>query len=91
VKPELDTNPADFVAPSSLLEKKINRVYDAHRMAGLPIGVQIVGLRFRDETVLRAMRELEQALGGNAAVSARVQCSFDVDDVKQQSVQKKDA
>ena len=31
--------------------------------AGLPVGVQVVGAPWRDETTLRAMRELEAALG----------------------------
>lgn len=37
--------------------------------AGLPVGVQLVGLPYQDELVLRGMHELEAALEGAAAAS----------------------
>ena len=40
-----------FVHPQSLRD-----------MVGLPVGVQVIGLPFRDEITLRAMKELETAL-----------------------------
>ncbi|CAE6484084.1 unnamed protein product [Rhizoctonia solani] len=38
-------------------------VYDAEKMAGLPIGVQIVGKPWEDEKVIYVMEVLDQALG----------------------------
>ncbi|KAI0367051.1 amidase signature enzyme [Pilatotrama ljubarskyi] len=37
--------------------------YDAEKMAGLPVGVQIVGRRWEDEKVIRMMRVVDEALG----------------------------
>jgi len=55
--------------------KKLNGVakgaymnYDANNMNGLPVGVQIVGRRYRDEDVLAAMQVLETALHKNGVV-----------------------
>ena len=50
--------------------KKLNGVargaykhYDAERMHGLPVGVQVVGRRLEEEKVLAVMKRLEDALG----------------------------
>jgi len=56
--------------PASFNLKKLNRVargaykhYDAERMHGLPVGVQVVGRRLEEEKVLAVMKRLEDALG----------------------------
>ncbi len=46
-------------APTSLLDKTARGCYKLSEQHGLPLGVQVVGLPFKDETVLRAMRVLE--------------------------------
>ena len=51
---------------SSLVEKRVygpGGVYDAHDMAGLPIGVQIVGRRYDEERVIELMKVVDAALG----------------------------
>lgn len=55
--------------PTSFSVSKLNGVargaykhYDAVRMAGLPVGVQIVGQRLQEERVLAAMEVVEAAL-----------------------------
>ena len=37
--------------------------YDAERMAGVPVGVQVVGRAWADERVVEMMRALDDALG----------------------------
>ncbi|KAL2018408.1 hypothetical protein VTK56DRAFT_886 [Thermocarpiscus australiensis] len=56
--------------PASFSLKKLNGVargaykhYDAVRMHGLPVGVQVVGRRLEEEKVLAVMKRLEDALG----------------------------
>lgn len=41
-------------------------VYDADAMAGLPVGVQVVGRRWEEEKVLGMMRVVDRALGPRA-------------------------
>ncbi|KAK4042216.1 Acetamidase [Parachaetomium inaequale] len=60
--------------PPSFNAKKLNGVargaykhYDAERMHGLPIGVQVVGRRMEEEKVLAVMKRLEDALGDDKA------------------------
>ena len=52
---------------SPLLEEeyylKSNPPYDVTKMAGLPIGVQIVGRAWEDEKVLEMLDVVDQALG----------------------------
>jgi Asp-tRNA(Asn)/Glu-tRNA(Gln) amidotransferase A subunit family amidase len=55
--------------PSSFNFKKLNGVakgaykhYDAEKMAGLPVGVQVVGRRLEEEKVLAVMERIEDAL-----------------------------
>ena len=45
--------------PGSMLEKAARSCYNLEQQHGLPLGVQVVGLPFKDETVLRAMRVIE--------------------------------
>lgn len=40
-----------------------NAFYDAKKMAGLPIGVQIVGKRWEEEKVVEMMKVIDRALG----------------------------
>jgi hypothetical protein len=56
--------------PSAFKINKLNGIaqgaykhYDAVKMHGLPVGVQIVGKRLTEERVLAAMDRLEAALG----------------------------
>ena len=53
--------------------KKLNGVaqgawkhYDAVKMHGLPVGVQVVGRRLEEEKVLAVMKRIEDALGEDA-------------------------
>lgn len=48
--------------PRNHLERKDYRMYDADKMHGLPVGVQIVGRRSEEEKVLDGMKLLELAL-----------------------------
>lgn len=38
-------------------------LYNAERMHGLPVGVQVVGRRLEEEKVLAVMKRIEDALG----------------------------
>ncbi|KAK3328918.1 amidase signature domain-containing protein [Apodospora peruviana] len=56
--------------PATFDLRKLNGVargaykhYDANRMHGLPVGVQVVGRRLEEEKVLAAMKRIEDALG----------------------------
>jgi len=48
--------------PKDLLQSSVYKHYNPAKQAGLPIGVQVAGLPFRDATVLRAMRILSEEL-----------------------------
>lgn len=55
--------------PASFNIKKLNGVargaykhYDAVKMAGLPVGVQVVGRRLEEEKVVAVMQRVEDAL-----------------------------
>jgi hypothetical protein len=70
VLPITHVNKALDKLPASFNVKKLNRVargaykhYDAVRMHGLPVGVQVVGRRLEEEKVLAVMKRLEDALG----------------------------
>ncbi|KAK4158806.1 amidase signature domain-containing protein [Cladorrhinum sp. PSN259] len=67
VDKELDRLPETF----SL--KKLNAVangaykhYDAEKMHGLPVGVQVIGRRLEEEKVLAVMQRMEDALGNKS-------------------------
>jgi Asp-tRNA(Asn)/Glu-tRNA(Gln) amidotransferase A subunit family amidase len=56
--------------PSAFNIRKLNgvaqgayKLYDAERMHGLPVGVQVVGRRLEEEKVLAVMKRVEDALG----------------------------
>ena len=56
--------------PESINVKKMNGMergawgqYDAEKMAGLPVAVQVVGKRLQEEKVLAFMKRLEESLG----------------------------
>ncbi|KAK3394599.1 amidase signature domain-containing protein [Podospora didyma] len=56
--------------PTTFNLKKLNgvargayKLYNAERMHGLPVGVQVVGRRLEEEKVLAVMKRLENALG----------------------------
>lgn len=58
--------------PESFSTKNLNRVargaykhYDAERMHGLPVGVQVVGRRLEEEKVLAIMKRVEDGLGSD--------------------------
>lgn len=70
VDAERDAAPADYVkdyAGSRLLNWRVyegaDPAYDARKMEGLPVGVQIVGRTFDDEKVLAMMKIVETAMG----------------------------
>jgi len=52
---------------SKILERDIfegkNPIYNAKKMANIPVGVQIVGKRWEDEKVISMMHIVDQALG----------------------------
>lgn len=57
------------VLPASFNVRKLNgaargayKYYDAIKMEGLPVGVQVVGQRLQEEKVLAAMQRIEDAL-----------------------------
>ncbi|KAG6372254.1 amidase signature domain-containing protein [Boletus reticuloceps] len=71
VEPTKDVLPAGFVpgakGTSTILEKQMytgpTPVYDPVAMAGIPVGVQIVGKKWEDEKVLAMMKVVDDALG----------------------------
>ena len=48
--------------PRSLLEKAARACYDPQASAGFPVAVQVVAAPYKDETVLRCMKEVERLL-----------------------------
>ncbi|BEI88930.1 uncharacterized protein CcaverHIS019_0202920 [Cutaneotrichosporon cavernicola] len=73
VDAERDAAPANFLEGSTgswILEKKVyggtDPAYDAAKMAGLPVGVQVVGRQFEDERVLALMKIIEGAVAYDA-------------------------
>ncbi|KAF2469003.1 amidase signature enzyme [Lindgomyces ingoldianus] len=67
--PVTHVDPALDQLPSTFNFKKLNGVakgaykhYDATKMAGLPVAVQVVGRRLEEEKVLAAMERVEDAL-----------------------------
>jgi Asp-tRNA(Asn)/Glu-tRNA(Gln) amidotransferase A subunit family amidase len=63
VSPITDALPpsAKFV-PANAVEKGAYKMYDPVSMAGLPIGVQLVGRRLEEEKVLEGMKLIERLL-----------------------------
>jgi len=48
--------------PRNAIERANYRMYDATAMAGLPVGVQIVGRRLEEEHVLEGMKVIERLM-----------------------------
>lgn len=48
-------------------------MYDAEKMQGLPVGVQIVGRRLTEEHVLAGMREVKDAVAAWDGKDVRTQ------------------
>lgn len=61
VNKELDRLPQGF-KPKNRIERGAYVNYDAEKMDGLPVGVQVVGGRLQEEKVLRSMEIVEKAL-----------------------------
>ncbi|KAJ3851791.1 amidase signature domain-containing protein [Lentinula lateritia] len=64
------------------LYKSKKPLYDPQGMAGMPIGIQVVGRKYEDEKVIAMMRILDQSLGsergfGPGILSARLRASKD--------------
>ncbi|KAG6328404.1 hypothetical protein ID866_10685 [Astraeus odoratus] len=47
-----------------VVARGIYSLYDAEKMEGLPVGVQVVGRRLEEEAVLAGMRVVVEALSG---------------------------
>jgi hypothetical protein len=68
----LDTHPTNFLEGSTgskILEGRTygpstkRTAYDAKKMHGLPVGVQVVGKPWEEEKVLALMKQLERLVG----------------------------
>jgi hypothetical protein len=67
VDKKTDALPSDFLASDKFksmnaIAKGVYSVYDAEKMHGLPLGVQIAGRRMEEEKVLEGMKIVEAAL-----------------------------
>lgn len=58
-------------APRTLFQKKVQQYHNPKEDAGLPVGVQVAGLPFKEETVLRAMRVLSELVPFQSAPEHR--------------------
>jgi Asp-tRNA(Asn)/Glu-tRNA(Gln) amidotransferase A subunit family amidase len=72
VIPVTHVDPVKDALPASFNISKLNGVargaykhYDAIKMAGLPVGVQVIGRRLQEEKVLAVMERIEDALDKN--------------------------
>ncbi|KAF2748496.1 amidase signature enzyme [Sporormia fimetaria CBS 119925] len=66
VDAQKDKLPADFkMSELNGVARGAYKHYDAEKMAGLPVGVQIVGQRLEEEKVLAIMERVEDALDKN--------------------------
>jgi Asp-tRNA(Asn)/Glu-tRNA(Gln) amidotransferase A subunit family amidase len=61
VDPIKDALPKDF-KPKNHVEKGAYLNYQAEKMGGLPVGVQIIGRRLEEEWTLKGMELVEDAL-----------------------------
>lgn len=48
--------------PRNEIEKGQYKMYDADKMHGLPVGIQIVGRRLQEEKVMEGLKLVEQLL-----------------------------
>ncbi|EPQ53512.1 hypothetical protein GLOTRDRAFT_111687 [Gloeophyllum trabeum ATCC 11539] len=58
---ELDALDKSFVAMNAI--ERAYKNYDADKMHGLPIGVQVVGRRFEEEKVMEGMKIIDGCYG----------------------------
>jgi Asp-tRNA(Asn)/Glu-tRNA(Gln) amidotransferase A subunit family amidase len=66
VDPFVDQLPASFnVSKLNGVARGAYKHYDATKMAGLPVAVQVVGRRLEEEKVLALMERVEDALDKN--------------------------
>ena len=49
-------------SPRNTIERDMYKMYDATKMHGLPIGVQVVGKRLEEEKVMEGMKLIERLL-----------------------------
>ncbi|KAK4672554.1 hypothetical protein QC763_104030 [Podospora pseudopauciseta] len=64
VQAELDGLPEDFnIRKLNGVARGAYKYYDAEKMDGLPVGVQVIGRRLEEEKVLAVMQRVEDALG----------------------------
>jgi hypothetical protein len=61
VDPNQDALPKDF-KPKNHVEKGAYKNYHVEKMAGLPVGVQIIGRRLEEEWTLKGMELVEECL-----------------------------
>ncbi|KAH9855606.1 amidase signature enzyme [Lenzites betulinus] len=59
VDKELDAFDAKAFKPRNAIERDMYKMYDATKMHGLPVGVQIVGKKWEEEKVLEGMKLVE--------------------------------
>ena len=63
VDPVQDILPADFkISKLNGVARGAYKHYDAVKMAGLPVGIQVVGRRLEEEKVLSVMSRILEAL-----------------------------
>ncbi|KAI6038345.1 amidase signature domain-containing protein [Pisolithus marmoratus] len=79
VQSTLDALPSTFLnsseyAAMGLIAKGVYAVYDASKMDGLPVGVQVVGRRLEEEKVLEGMRVVEEAVRASGFSKSREGC-----------------
>lgn len=69
LSPEWHARKTEFGQTSTILEKFLYQglggeaIYNADKMAGLPVGVQIVGGKWQEEKVIEMMKVVDVALG----------------------------
>ena len=59
---ESDTYTSQHPRARSLLERAARKCYDPKESAGLPVGVQVAAPPYRDEMVLRTMKEIQRII-----------------------------
>lgn len=62
VDPAVDVKDKTYV-PKNEQDKFVYELFDAERMNGCPVNLQVVGRRQEDEKVLAALEEIEHAMG----------------------------
>ncbi|KAI0367168.1 amidase signature enzyme [Pilatotrama ljubarskyi] len=62
VDKELDALDIKAFKPRNAIESEMYKMYDAKKMHGLPVGVQVIGKRLEEEKVLEGMKIVEGVL-----------------------------